>query len=107
MTVDVCCGTSGRSRWVRDWLKFIRELGFEVDVLRELLELVEKPQHSCAQVDALAREHLKAILNRIEHVEALKAELESVRKSSAKGRISNCRIIDVLSHHEHCIHETH
>jgi len=53
-------------------LKFIRharELGFEVDAIRELLDLAEQPQRSCAKVDALAREHLQGITS---HTAALK-----------------------------------
>ena len=91
-------------------LKFIRharELGFEVDALRELLDLAEQPQRSCAKVDALAREHLQGITSRIERLTALKAEVESMIKVCAKGRIAKCRVIDVLSHHEHCLHERH
>lgn len=91
-------------------LKFIRharELGFEVDAIRELLDLAEQPQRSCAKVDALAREHLQAITSRIDRLTALKAEVESMIKACAKGRIAKCRVIDVLSHHEHCLHEAH
>lgn len=93
-----------------DRLRFIRharELGFEVDAIRELLRLAEESQRSCAKVDALAREHLHAITSRIERLNALKAEVEHMLKACAKGRIAECRIIDVLSHHEHCIHSKH
>jgi DNA-binding transcriptional MerR regulator len=91
-------------------LKFIRharELGFEVDAIRELLDLAEQPQRSCAKVDALARAHLQAIVSRIERLTALKAEVESMITACAKGKIAKCRVIDVLSHHEHCLHERH
>jgi DNA-binding transcriptional MerR regulator len=91
-------------------LKFIRharELGFEVDAIRELLELAEQPQRSCAKVDTLAREHLQAITSRIERLLALKVEVENMIKACAKGRVAKCRVIDVLSHHEHCMHEKH
>ena len=59
------------------------------------------------KVDALAREHLQAITSRIERLEALKAEVEHMIKACGKGRIAQCRIIDVLSHHEHCLHDRH
>src|SRR3979490_862034 len=52
-------------------LKFIRHargLGFEVDALREPLDLAEQPQRSCAKVDALAREHLQGITSRIDRL---------------------------------------
>jgi hypothetical protein len=28
-------------------------------------------------------------------------------QSCAKGRIAKCRVIDVLSHHEHCVNKDH
>ena len=93
-----------------DRLRFIRharELGFEVEAIRELLDLAERPQLSCAKVDALAREHLRTITSRIERLAALKIEVEHMIKACAKGRIAKCRIIDTLSHHEHCLHIEH
>ena len=93
-----------------DRLAFIRrarKLGFEVEVIRELLNLSSQPQKSCAKVDTLAREHLKAVTSRIARLRALKKELETMIRSCAKGRISECRIVDVLSQHEHCISKTH
>jgi DNA-binding transcriptional MerR regulator len=86
------------------FIRHARELGFEVDAIRELLDLAEHPRRSCAKVDALAREHLQAITSRIERLTALKVEMESMIEACAKGRIAKCRIIDALSHHEHCIH---
>lgn len=91
-------------------LKFIRharELGFEVEAIRELLHLADQPQRSCAKVDALAREHLRTIKSRIERLTALKVEVEQMISACAKGRIAKCRVIDVLSHHEHCLHDHH
>ena len=91
-------------------LKFIRharELGFEVDAIRELLDLAEQPQRSCAKVDALARAHLQGIVSRIERLTARKTEVESTIKACARGKIAKCKVIDVLSHHEHCLHERH
>lgn len=89
------------------FIRHARELGFEVDVIRELLDLSAQPQRSCSKVDALAREHLKAVASRIERLQALKKELEAMIRSCAKGRIAECRIIDVLSHHEHCLSGKH
>ena len=88
-----------------DRLRFVRharELGFEVPAIRELLSLAEHPQRSCAKVDALAREHLKGIVSRVERLTALRAEIEHMLKACAKGRIAQCRILEVLSHHDHC-----
>jgi DNA-binding transcriptional MerR regulator len=89
------------------FIRHARELGFEVDVIRELLDLSAQPQRSCAKVDALARAHLTAVASRLERLQALKKELEAMIRSCAKGRISECRIIDVLSDHEHCVSRKH
>lgn len=89
------------------FIRHARELGFEVDSIRELLNLSSEPQRSCAKVDALAREHLKAVSSRIARLQALKKELETMIRSCAKGRIAECRIIDVLSHHERCLSKKH
>ncbi|MBS0232519.1 MAG: helix-turn-helix domain-containing protein [Proteobacteria bacterium] len=106
--------TEGRRRLYDDravdrlaFIRHARELGFEVEVIRELLNLTRQPQKSCVKVDALAREHLKAVTSRIARLEALKKELETMIRSCAKGRIAECRIIDVLSHHEHCVSKNH
>src|SRR5262249_39068642 len=91
-------------------LKFIRhacELGFEVEAIRELLDLAEQPQCSCAKVDALARDHLQAISSRIERLQALRSEVERMIKACAKGTVAKCRIIEVLSDHEHCVDRQH
>ena len=79
------------------FIRHARELGFEVDSIRELLALAEQPQQSCAKVDALARDHLKAISHRIERLSALRTELEHMIKACAKGRIAQCQILDALS----------
>lgn len=81
------------------FIRHARELGFEVDAIRELLALAEQPQRSCANVDALAREHLKDINSRIESLTALKVELESMIRACSKGRIAQCRILDAVAHH--------
>lgn len=44
------------------------------------------------------------IISRIERLAALKSEIEHMLKACVKGRIAKCRVIDVLSHQEHCLH---
>lgn len=83
------------------FIRHARELGFEVDAIRELLALAEQPHRSCSKVDALARAQLEAVTSRIERLTALKSELESMIRSCAKGRIAHCRILDALSNHAH------
>lgn len=81
------------------FIRHARELGFEVDAIRELPLLAEQPHWPCSKVDALAREQLEAVSSRIERLTALRSELESMIRSCGKGRIAQCRILDALSNH--------
>lgn len=90
-----------------DRLRFIRharELGFEVEAIRQLLELSDEPDRSCAAVDAIARQHQLDIKSRIRRLKALEREVQRMLAECAQGRICECRVINVLSHHEHCLH---
>jgi DNA-binding transcriptional MerR regulator len=86
------------------FIRHARELGFEVDAIRQLLDLSDQPERSCAEADSIARRHLGDINSRIRRLGALKREIQRMIDECAKGRIAECRVIDVLSHHEHCRH---
>lgn len=89
----------------QDRLAFIRharELGFPLEAIRDLLGLSDRPDQSCAEVDAIARAQLQAVEGRITRLMALKGELERMLDHSAGGTISECRVIEVLGDHAHC-----
>jgi DNA-binding transcriptional MerR regulator len=86
------------------FIRHARELGFEVDAIRQILDLSDQPEHSCAAADAIARRHLAEINSRIKRLGALKREVQRMIVECAQGRIAECRVIDVLTHHEHCLH---
>ncbi len=93
------------SRAVQDRLAFIRharELGFPLDAIRDLLGLSDRPDQSCAEVDAIARTQLIAVEGRITRLQALKGELARMVDHCAGGTISDCRVIEVLGNHAHC-----
>ena len=93
-----------------DRLRFIRharELGFEVDAIRQLLELADKPDRSCMEVDSIAQAHLVEIESRIKRLTALKKEIRRMIDECARGRIGECRIVGVLADHAHCLHDKH
>ena len=87
------------------FIRHARELGFEVDAIRQLLDLSDQPEHSCAAADAIARRHLAEINSRLKRLGALKREVQRMIDECARGRIAECRVIDVLSHHDHCLHQ--
>lgn len=93
-----------------DRLKFVRharDLGFSLDAVRDLLSLSDRPDHSCAAADAIARKQLGQVESRIARLTALKTELERMIEQCAGGTISDCRVIETLSDHAHCSTSDH
>ena len=86
-------------------LKFIRharELGFGIEEIRELLQLSDNPEMSCSAADTIARSHLEQVEIRITKLKALKKELKRMIGECGHGRVSQCRVIEILSDHRHC-----
>lgn len=93
-----------------DRLAFIRhsrELGFSLEQIRSLLDLSDRPDRTCAEADAIARENLLAVRRRIRSLKALEVELERMVAECGGGRVCDCRVIEVLSDHGKCLHEAH
>jgi len=93
-----------------DRLKFIRhsrELGFSLEQIREILALSDNPDHSCLQVDQIARSHLKDVESKIERLQGMRKELKRMINQCSGDQIADCRIIEVLSNHQLCLAREH
>jgi DNA-binding transcriptional MerR regulator len=96
----------GQRRYGADLLKrllFIRharDLGFEIEAIRSLLDLASRPDQPCASVDAIAKAHRAAIDDKIARLTALRNEVNRMLKACAKGTIAQCKVIDVLAHYD-------
>lgn len=89
-----------------DRLAFIRhsrQLGFSLEAIRELLDLSDSPERSCAEVDAVAQRQLREVEARIARLEALRVELRRMISECNSDRIADCRILEVLRDHEECL----
>lgn len=89
-----------------DRLAFIRhsrELGFSLEAIRELLDLSDSPERSCAQVDAVAQRQLKEVEARIARLETLRIELRRMLSECSANLVADCRILEVLRDHEECL----
>ncbi|MDT0574805.1 helix-turn-helix domain-containing protein [Croceicoccus sp. F390] len=73
-----------------------RNLGFSMAQVRSLLKLSDNDNHPCAQVDAMARDHLEEIDRKIADLTALRAELAHLLGSCNSDRIGECRIVEAL-----------
>jgi DNA-binding transcriptional MerR regulator len=79
------------------FIRRARELGFEIDTIRALLNIQDNPDQSCEAVDAIARARLAEVERRIESLLKLKAELERMIADCSRGRVAECRIIEALA----------
>ena len=79
------------------FIRHARELGFNIDAIRALLALQERPEQSCEAADSIARERLAEVDDKIARLSALKAELQRMLASCARGKIANCQVIDALA----------
>ena len=89
------------------FVRHARDLGFSVTAVRSLLELADHPDQSCADADRLAAEHLAEIERKIAQLQALRDELGRVTAECARGRVADCRVIEVLSDHSLCLTRDH
>ncbi|KQT87464.1 helix-turn-helix domain-containing protein [Aurantimonas sp. Leaf443] len=88
-------------------LRFVmhaRELGLPLGSIRRLIDLSENPTAPCAEADAIAREQLGLVREKIARLRALEAELERVLAACDRGVAQDCAVLQVLSEHETCRH---
>ena len=89
-------------------LRFIahaRAMGFPMDELRAMLRIAGHRDAPCEDIDALVRARLSEVEDRIARLNALKSDLEGMLHSHHHGTVADCRVVEVLSDHDHCSHE--
>lgn len=89
------------------FIRHARELGFDIDAIRQLLALAGLPEQPCEGADAIARAHLSDVEDRIARLVALRGELKAMVEQGTHGRIRECRVIEILADHRKCQSQTH
>lgn len=91
------------------FIRHARELGFSLDDVRALLRLSDDPDRPCAEADAIARQHLGSVRSRIARLQALETELSRMVQACGRGKVGECRVIQVLADlsHEQCLSQEH
>ena len=88
------------------FIRHARELGFEMDHIRELIALAGHPTQSCEDADRIARTHLADIDHKIARLTALRSEV--ARMTDCKNnKVADCRVIEVLGDHGEYIQDTY
>jgi MerR family mercuric resistance operon transcriptional regulator len=92
----------GRRIYTQDHLKrlvFIRrcrELGFSLEEIRGLLDLVDGKQYTCGEVQAMTLGHAETVRRRIASLRRLEKTLSRVAAKCSGGTVPDCPIIDAL-----------
>ncbi len=88
-------------------LRFVlrcRGLGFSLDEVRTLLGLMDGGDYSCAEVKALASEHLAAVRLRIDGLREMESRLNELIAQCSGSTSPDCSLLETLSeapaHHD-------
>lgn len=73
-----------------------RELGFTLNEIRGLLELVDGRAYSCAEIKALTLDHLRGVRQKIADLEKLDQVLRELAEQCSDDEVPDCPIIDAL-----------
>lgn len=85
------------------FIRHARELGFEIDAIRQLLDMADQPDQSCADADSIARRHLADIESKIARLTALGEEVRRMTEDCSQSSVRQCRVIQVLADHGQCL----
>lgn len=73
-----------------------RELGFTIEEIRVLLELVDGGSYTCGDIQALTVEHLENIRQKIVDLEKLEKSLAKIASQCSGEKVPQCPVIDAL-----------
>jgi Cu(I)-responsive transcriptional regulator len=79
------------------FIRRARDLGFSIEQIRALLNLADQKEQSCEAVDAIAREHLADVKQKLADLTALRRELASIIGQCRHGTVAECRILEALA----------
>jgi MerR family transcriptional regulator, mercuric resistance operon regulatory protein len=73
-----------------------RELGFSLDEVRGLLQLVDGGRYTCAEVKAITLDHLADIRRKIADLRSLERTLADVASRCRGSKVPECPVIEAL-----------
>ncbi|RUM96901.1 MerR family transcriptional regulator [Pseudaminobacter arsenicus] len=84
------------------FIRHARDLGLNIEAIRELIELSAHPEQPCAHADRIAAEQLQAVREKIAKLQRLETELERIATHCHGDQIKDCYVIRALANHELC-----
>lgn len=80
------------------FIRRLRDLGFTLEQVRDLLRLASDRNQSCDEVDRITNQHLVDVEQKIRDLQNLASELRRLSQCcQGGGQIAECRIIEALS----------
>lgn len=80
-------------------LRFIRrcrELGFTLEEIRTLLDLVDRDDYTCAEVKDISIAHVEEVRRKIRDLRRLEKTMMGMVKQCDGGAVPDCPVIDAL-----------
>ena len=87
------------------FIRHARDLGFDLDSIRELIELSGHPEKPCSHADAIAATQLAEVREKIARLKRLESELARMATSCAHGTAAECCVLRSLADHDLCEQE--
>ncbi|CAN7334063.1 helix-turn-helix domain-containing protein [Agrobacterium genomosp. 3] len=84
------------------FIRHARDLGLNIDAIRELIALSQHRQMPCEGADRIAAEHLADVREKIAKLRKLEHELERIVAHCDGHSIEDCYVIRALSDHGMC-----
>lgn len=84
------------------FIRHARDLGFPIEAIRELLALSGHPERPCERADAIAREQLSEVREKIARLRKLETELSRIAACCDGHSVGDCHVIRALSDHGLC-----
>ncbi len=80
-----------------NFIKRSREMGFSLNEIRQLLDLVDGGEFTCSKIHAIAVGQITNIRQKIKDLRRLERVLKGMAAECSQGAIPNCPIIEALS----------
>lgn len=79
------------------FIRHARDLGFDVQDIRQLLVLSDHPALPCDEATKIARHHLELVENKIVRLNAARRELKRMIAACGGRSVADCRILDAIA----------
>ncbi len=74
----------------------LRELGFTIDRMRDLLTLVDGHEYTCREVHEITLRHIDNVKAKIRDLRKIQKTLSGMAEECSRGTVPDCPVIDVL-----------